>query len=159
METLVEFCKWLENTSWALAVSGAFELYPYLRLLHFTGLVLVVSTTAVVDLRLLGWGPRREGVDQLSAQLRVWNWVGLGITFLGGFLLFVGTASGYIMNPAFQIKMLALLTVIVLRVTIQRKAPVWGSLPEPPAVAKLVGGVELFLWAGMILAAVRIPNY
>jgi len=159
METLVAFCEWLENTSWALAVSGAFELYPYLRLTHFTGLALWVGTTAVVDLRLLGWGRRREGADQLSAQLAVWNWIGLGVTFLGGLLLFVGTASGYIINPAFQIKMLALLTVIVLRVAIQRKAPVWGRSPDAPAVAKLIAGVELTLWIGMILAAVRIPNY
>ena len=106
-----------------------------------------------------GLGRQREGADQLSAQLAVWNWIGLGVTFLGGLLLFVGTASGYIINPAFQIKMLALLTVIVLRVAIQRKAPVWGRSPDAPAVAKLIAGVELTLWIGMITAAVRIPNY
>jgi len=159
MDILVAFCKWLENTSWALAVSGAYELYPYLRLIHFTGLALFVGTTAVVDLRLLGWGRRREGADQLSAQLLTWNWIGLGVTILGGVLLFLGTASGYIINPAFQIKMLALLTVIALRVTIQRKVLAWGGTPNVPAVAKLIAGVELTLWIGMITAAVRIPNY
>jgi hypothetical protein len=151
-------CKWLENTSWALAVSGAFELYPYIRLLHFTGLMLFISTTAVVDLRLLGWGRHSLSADQLFSQVRAWNWIGLAVTFAGGFLLFIGTASGYIINPAFQIKMLALLALIGLRIIIQQKSPAWGRAANVPVAGKLAAGFELVLWVGMILAAVRIPS-
>jgi len=53
-------------------------LFPVIETVHVLGLSLSVGTIAVVDLRLLGLGLRREPVSQVIAQMIPWS--------LGGFI-------------------------------------------------------------------------
>lgn len=158
-DALLNFCKWLENTWWALAIGRSLWAYPVVQAIHFSGLSLWVGTIVVVDLRFLGLGGRRQPANQLAEQLVPWTWTGLGIAVLGGTLLFAASASAFFRNPAFQIKFLLLVVGIAYHLVVQRNAPKWGASLDVPPIAKLATLAELALWISVITAAVEIPNH
>jgi hypothetical protein len=154
------WAKWLEASPWGYPVRTSLWLYPFIQLIHFSGLSLWVGTSTAVDLRLLGVGRRKQTAAQLSEQLFAWNWIGFGIALLGGFLLFSGIASALLVNAAFQVKLVYLVPIaLVWHIIVQRKTHTWGRTEETPAPAKLAALVELLLWLSVVTAAVLIPNY
>ena len=160
MHSLLAFAHWLQNSSWGLSIAGSEWSYPVVQMLHFTGLSLWVGTNIALDLRLMGVGKGRQTPGELSDTLFVWNWIGLAIAVIGGFLLFSVAAGGYVVNPAFQLKLAVLLPLgLILHIIVQQKAHAWSQTPEPPGIAKLAGLTELLLWFGVATAAVAIPYY
>jgi hypothetical protein len=157
---LMAWAKWLETSPWGDPVRHSLWLYPFIQLIHFSGLSLWVGTSAAVDLRLLGVGRQRYTAAQLSEMLFAWNWIGFGIALLGGFLLFSGIASALLVNAAFVVKLGYLVPIaLVWHIVVQRKTRTWGRTEQTPALAKLAGLVELLLWLSVVTAAVLIPNY
>ena len=157
---LITFCNWLENTSWALAISGSTWAYPFVQAIHFTGLSVWLGTSIAVDLHLLGVGKRRQTSSELADSLFLWNWIGLGIAVLGGLSLFSASATTYVINPAFQVKLGILIPLgLVLHIVVQRKVRTWGQTPETPTVAKLAGLTKILLWVFVATAAVTIPYF
>jgi hypothetical protein len=157
---LVSFCKWLETTWWGTGVRTSLWVYPFTQLIHFSGLSLWLGTNAAVDLRLLGVGKKRQTATQLSDALFAWNWIGFGIVVLGGFLLFSATATTYVVNAAFRVKLgIFLPLALIWHIVVQQKTHTWGQTPDTPAVAKLAGLIELLLWVSVVTAAVEIPNH
>ena len=158
-DALLNFCKWLENTSWALAISRSLWAYPVVQMLHFSGLSLWVGTIAAVDLRFLTPAGRGRPAGEFAHQLVPWTWTGFCIALLGGILLFSASASAFFINPAFRVKFALLLLGIAYHIVIQRKAPAWGQAASIPPIARLATFLELALWMGVITAAVEIPNH
>ena len=157
---LVAFCKWLEGTSWGEGARTTLWAYPFIQVIHFSGLSLWVTTNIVVDLRLLGLGRKNLTAAQLSQDLFAWNWISFCIFALGGFLLFSSTATTFVTNPAFRIKLGILFPIaLVWHIFVQRKARTWGLTENTPFAAKLAGLFELLLWLSIVTAAVEIPNY
>lgn len=157
---LMAFAKWLESTSWAVSISGSDWAYPYVQWTHFSGLSLWLGTNLAVDLRLLGVGRKRQSPSELSDALFVWNWIGFGIAVLGGFMLFASSATEYVPNPAFLLKLGVLIPLaLVLHIVVQQKARAWSERPVLPPLARLAGLLELLLWLAVVTAAVSIPNY
>lgn len=152
--------KWLQNTWWALDISGSTWAYPFVQLTHFAGLSLWIGTNLSLDLRLLGVGSKRQTAGQLSDALFAWNWTGFCIAVLGGFMLFSSAATKYVPNPAFEIKLGILVPLgVIWHIIVQRKARTWGQTEEVAPLGKLAGLIELLLWFSVITAAVSIPNY
>ena len=157
---LVAFCKFLEGSPWGTFVRTTDWGYPLIQVIHFSGLSLWLGTNITVDLRLLGIGKRRQTAAQLSSGLFVWNWIGLCILVLGGFLLFSSTATTYVTNPAFRMKLGVLVPVALFwHLMVQQKTRVWGQAQETLPMGKLAGLIELLLWISVVTAAVLIPNY
>jgi hypothetical protein len=160
MSFFMAFARWIQSTSWALYISGSTWIYPFVQATHFTGLSLWFGTNLALDLRLLGIGAKRRTAAELSDALFGWNWTGFCIAIFGGFLLFSSAATKYIPNPAFEIKLGILVPLgILVHIFVQRKALSWGATADTPAVAKLMGLLELLIWFSVITAAVSIPNY
>ena len=59
-DSFLAFCKWLESTWWGTDVRSSLWAYPFMQLIHFTGLSIWLGTTAAVDMRLLGVGKQRQ---------------------------------------------------------------------------------------------------
>jgi hypothetical protein len=159
-QLLLPFAKWLESTWWGTGVRTSLWAYPFIQLIHFSGLSIWLGTNAAVDMRLLGAGNNRQTAAQLSDALLVWNWIGFCVVVLGGFLLFSATGSTYLANPAFQVKLGMLVpTALIWHIVVQQKTRSWGQTADTPAVAKLAGLIELLLWISVVTAAVEIPNH
>ncbi len=156
--SLIIFGYWLQNRSFALAISGSEWAYPLVQAVHFTGLSIWVGTSAIVDLSLLGVGRKSSPSLHLSGALVIWNWIGFGIAVVGGFLLFSISAETYLANIAFLTKLGLLIPLaLALHVVIQLKASTWEKASETPRAAKVAGFTELVLWLCVATAAVLIP--
>ncbi len=158
MEWLLSFGQWLESFSIPTWVRNTLWGYPFVQLVHFTGLSLWIGTIVIVDLRLLGLAGRDQTIAQFSKQFALWKWIGLGIAVTGGFFLFASIATTYIQNPAFQIKVPLVLLGVAYHIVVHRNVDRWDQSPTTPTGAKLAGLFELMLWIGVVLAAVEIPN-
>jgi hypothetical protein len=157
---LMAFAKWLEGTHWALYISGSDWVYPFVQLTHFTGLSLWIGTNLALDFRLLGLGRKRQTAAELSKSLFAWNWTGFGIAICGGFMLFAASATKYVVNPAFLIKLGILIPcALIVHIVNQNKAKVWGATADTLRIGRYMGLLELLLWIGVVIAAVSIPTF
>jgi len=141
------FFEWLSTSPWANAMNGPEWAFPLVQSLHFIGFAFSIGTIAIVDLRLLGWGMRRQSAAELAADLDPWTKVGFVLMLTTGPLLFSADAVTYHHNPSFQFKMAALFVALVFHFTIHRKATGSGI---PPLAAKFAGGLSLLLWTAVV---------
>ena len=142
-----EFFRWLVNSPWSHAINSYEWVFPTIQSLHFIGFALSIGTIAIVDLRLLGFGMRRQGAAELAADLAPWTAVGIAVMLTTGPLMFSTDAVGYHYNPAFQFKMVCLMLALLFHFTLHRRA-VHPNVP--PIVAKLAGAASLLLWSGVV---------
>lgn len=157
---LMAFAKWLEGTHWALYISSSNWIYPFVQLTHFSGLSLWIGTNLALDFRLLDLGRKRQTAAELSRSLFAWNWAGFAIAICGGFMLFSASATKYVINPAFLIKLGILIPVaLVVHIVNQQKAKIWGATADTLRIGKYMGLIELILWIGVVTAAVSIPTF
>jgi hypothetical protein len=160
MEVLMSWAKWLESSPWGYPVRTSLWLYPFIQLIHFSGLSLWIGTNLVVDMRLIGIGRHSQTAAQLQRQLFAWNWTGFGIVVLGGFLLFSSAATTFLENAAFLVKLEYMVPLaLAWHIIVQIKTPQWGQKDSTPIPAKLAGALEICLWLGVAMAAVLIPAY
>ena len=158
-DLLHALAKWLEATGWATVIRTT-RIYPFIQLIHFSGLTVWLGSNTIVDLRILGLGQKRQTAAQLAEALLPWNWIGFSIVVLGGFLLFSGIGTTYLVNAAFRVKLGILVPLaLIWHIVVQRKVRIWGREPETPPIAKLCALIEILLWLCVVTAAVEIPNY
>ena|SRR5215472_11882363 len=152
--------KWLQNTWWALDISGSTWAYPFVQATHCTGLSLWIGTNLTLDLRLVGIGSKRRTASELSRALFAWNWLGLLIAITGGFMLFSSAATKYIPNPAFEIKLGILVPFGILwHVLVQGHARTKERSETVSGFGRFAGLFEFLIWFAVITAPVSIPNY
>jgi hypothetical protein len=157
---LMAFAKWLQGTGWATWISGSTWVYPFVQLTHFSGLSLWIGTNLALDFRLLGLGRKRQTAADLSRSLFAWNWGGFAIAVCGGFMLFSASATKYVINPAFLIKLGILVPcALIVHIIVQQKAKIWGATADTLRIGKYMGLVEIILWIGVVTAAVSIPTF
>lgn len=139
--------EWLTTSPWANAMNGPEWAFPVVQSLHFMGFALSIGTIAIVDLRLLGLGMRRQSASELAADLAPWTVAGIAVMLITGFLMFSADAVRYHVNPSFQFKMMCLAAALLFHFTIHRYAT---RHEVSPVAARLSGGVSLALWTAVV---------
>lgn len=130
----------LNNNEWS---------FPLFECIHISMFAMSVGTIALVDLRLLGIGFRRQTAAQLLRDTSLWTLVGLVTVITSGLVIFTTDPLRYYYNFAFRYKVVCLLVAIVYNYTIHRKVAMSGS---SPGMAKLVGALSLALWISIVFA-------
>jgi hypothetical protein len=143
----VSFFEWLSTSPWANAMNGPEWAFPVVESLHFMGFALSIGTIAIVDLRLLGLGMRRQTASQLAADLDPWTWAGFAVMLITGPLMFSADAVSYHVNPSFQFKMTCLLLALLFHFTIHRRVT---RSEVSPMAARMAGGISLALWTAVV---------
>jgi hypothetical protein len=115
--------------------------------IHFMGFALSVGTIAMVDLRLLGLGMRRQSAAQLAADVAPWTKAGIAIMLVSGFLMFSADAVVYHVNASFRFKMTCLAAALLFHFTVHRWATGEGA---PRAAAVAAGCCSLLLWTAVV---------
>jgi hypothetical protein len=154
--SLLSFCQWLQETDVSVAIREGALLYPIIGGIHLLAIALFGGMVLASDVRLLGWGLRRESVTDLLAQLRAWKWVGGIVVVITGLLLAWCEPIKLYHSKSFWIKM-TLLALVGVHALIFRSS-VYGStaaLDQPltlPMRAKLAAALSLVLWAGIVFS-------
>jgi hypothetical protein len=156
MHFLYEFCKWLQQSSVGTAVAESDWLFPTIETVHIWGIILLVGTTGVLDLRLLGFILPNQRVSDLHHRLIRWTWTGFAVMFTSGSLMFASEATKMYVNGAFRFKMLLVLlaglNALIFETTAFRNVAQWDDTPRTPIGAKLAACFSLVAWVGVIAA-------
>lgn len=146
---------WLETSGVAQAMRQWLWLYPAVEITHIVGVVLLVGSVAMLDLRLLGLSPRLPP-SGLARHLLPWSWLGLALIVPSGLLMFSAHASEWVGNPVFGIK-LALIAAAGGNAWLFHRRGAWRD-GEPSHRARIAGALSLSLRLG-VLACGRLLAY
>src|SRR5258705_13126312 len=103
MFDLLGWCQWLESTPAAAIMRDSTWIFPAVETVHLIGIVLLVGSTSVLDLGLLGFALNRTPISKLTGRVLPWAWIGLAIQLLTGVLLFASEATKTYPNAAFRL--------------------------------------------------------
>jgi hypothetical protein len=135
----------LNNNEWS---------FPVAECVHIVGFALSIGTIAIVDLRLLGLGFRRQSAAQLAKDMAPWTLAGLAIMLTSGPVIFSSDPRMYLFNQSFRFKITALLVAILYNYTVRRGVAL--SDHPSPALGALVGGLSLALWLSVVAGGLFI---
>jgi len=141
------FFQWCLKTSLAQAISQSMWGFAVLETIHIIGLVLVLGSIFVINLRILGFGVKQP-VAQLTRDVAPWGLAGFLLMLSSGIPMFMSAAVTYSGSEPFLIKMILLLTAIVLQIVIYRVCRMKeGSIPS-----RLAACLSLLCWFGVAYA-------
>ena len=153
------FCQAVETTALHRFMSGTSWYFPAVETFHHIGMVLLVGSISLFDLRLLGVAMKGQSVSRIADRLLPATWAGFALMVLTGTLMFATSPlSGqvYCPNKTFQLKLvligLAGLNMGVFHFTVYRRVGDWDKAESTPFGAKLVGSFSVLLWAGVVAA-------
>lgn len=148
------FLEWLELTGIGTFVREGDSIwaFPMVITLHTFGLTVLVGTSAVVNLRLLGVG---QGVIPLPALRPLFRvmWSGFGLNLVTGVLLLMADATTRGSSLFFLMKMVFVATATSTLVLIKRSvfdAP--AGTPSAGPSPRLLAVVSLGAWTAAITA-------
>lgn len=141
---------WLETTALAvwLGESPSVWAFPAVLTLHTTGMAILVGTSWVLDLRLLG--------ISRNIPLSAFRWVfpalalGLIVNLATGVLLFMKNATTWGTSIPFLVKM-SLVVVSVATLVPLRRYVVDGDAAKP-GNARFLAIVSIVAWCGAVTA-------
>ena len=112
---------------------------------------MLIGTLVIVDMRLLGFGMRRQSVPELARYLAPWTLFGVATMIITGVPLFMSEAVKLSSSSPFFYKMIFLLCAVTLHFTLHRKVTA-SSEKQGSMLGKLAGTLSLMCWLGVALA-------
>lgn len=147
--SILSFFTWCENTLLGEAIRDSKWLFPAIESVHLLGLAVIGGAVLMVNLRLLGFGLRRQPVAQLWRDTRPWLLGSLAAMLVSGAMLFTSEATKLYYHGAFWVKMSSLLASILFTFTVVRKVALADPERVRPAWSKAVALISLLFWSGV----------
>ena len=149
------FSQWLDQTQFGHVMRESLYLFPVFETLHVFGIVSLVSSAFLLDLRLFGVGPLRdEPVDKLARWILPWVVAGFTVQLVTGVLMFSAEATRSAVNSFFWYKMAMLVGVginaLVFHTTVYKRVGNWNNAKVAPVGARIYGTFSVILWLGII---------
>jgi len=143
--SLQQIWEWSYSSKTVDVLRNAKYAIPVIQSFHLFGLTLVLGTTVVFNLRLLGLGVRKISMPALTNQLWRLAVGGLLLSAATGILVFIPDPARYAANTAFKTKLVILVMAILFHFTVFRKV-VRAKVPPRPRRAALIAAASLTLW-------------
>ena len=153
---LHNFGEWMKHFGWVQYLSQTAWLYSSVSTVHYFTLFVMVGTSVIVDLRVLGLAATRKPLGQFAEQINPWMWGAFWLAVISGFLMFLTDAGDYLPDTVFKVKMTTILLAVIFTILVQRSISGRGEAPSISGAAKLLAVLSLVFWIGSILAGVEI---
>jgi hypothetical protein len=154
MHFLYSICVWLEQSAVGTAVRDSEWLFPIIETVHIIGIAMLVGSTSVLDLRLMGLTYREQPVSKLAWRFLPWAWIGFVIQIITGGLLLSSEATKMFDNLGFRIKMLLIvlagLNALVFHLIAYQSVGKWENDRVAPLSARAAGLFSILLWFGIV---------
>ena len=144
----------IEYSSLGIAIAESTWAFPTLETLHVIGLVTVLGTIFIMDLRLIGRASTNAAVTALTKDTLPWTWAGFALAAITGSLLFISKASSYMINPYFLTKMglmaIAGANMLYFHFVTFKNIAVWDNSAAMPAGVKFAGATSILFWLAIV---------
>ena len=146
----------MNKLGWARGFADSTWLFPIIETIHIVGIVLLVGSTSILDLRLMGLTYRDQPVSKMAWRFLPWAWVGFLVQVITGGLLFASEATKMIENLGFQVKMLLIvvagINALVFHLIAYQSVDKWENDRVAPFSARAAGLISILLWFGIVAA-------
>ncbi len=157
MQSFTQLLAWLETTRVALFVSESGYGFPVLEMIHVAAISVVFGMIAVLDVRLLGLALNDLKVTDLYRDVIPITWAAFAVAVPTGLLMFIGQATKYSANIAFQLKMalliLSAINMLMFRRFVFPRVAAWDHEAAVPLTGRIAGAVSLLCWMAIVAAA------
>ena len=148
--------QWLADTSLSQGLQRALWLIILLQTVHILGIAMVLSSVAMVELRILGFASAQT-MTQTARRFMPWIWTGLVVLATTGVGLVIGEPRRtFDNNPAFQIKIfmlaIAVAMTIAFQVSLRQNAGLWKAVPSSRKTVSALAIVTFMLWLAIAVA-------
>jgi len=141
----------IQHSEWVRRITKSDHLViAAFQIVHVFGILLLLSSMILVNLRLLGWVLPRESIPAIAREAAPLFWSGLALAVLSGALMFATGTEHYFYNPAFEAKMAMLAASIAVQLGLFRSVARRES--PRPAVARVTVALSMALWFGVAIA-------
>jgi hypothetical protein len=156
----LQFASWLHKTPLSLALQHQVGwLWPLCETIHFAGLALLIGVAGMFDLRLLGFMKRVP--ISVVRDFMPWALVGFALNLLTGMIFVISQPATYFGNYTWWLKvtllLIAGLNAIIFETTYGRRAAAIPAGADTPMVLKVIAGVSLASWFGVLWAGRMLP--
>lgn len=163
MMSLLEMCKWMQETQLSVAIRESIVVFPILEGAHLLAIGLSAGIIAISDLRMMGLIMKKQSASEVFHQLLPWSIVGFAAMLITGFLLFWSEPVKCYLSNSFRYKTLFLflagINVLVFHSSaVYKRMADWEWSENPPRSAKLAGLISLISW-GIVIIAGRTTAY
>jgi hypothetical protein len=157
MHFLLAFSQWCEQTSIGSYVRASLWAFPVIETIHIFGIICLVGSTSILDLRLIGLAFREDSVTKLAKRYMPWAWAGFAVQIVTGSVLFASEATKLYNNISFDCKMLFILlaglNALVFHTLAYRKVAAWDDdAAAAPFSARFAGAFSILLWFAIVAA-------
>lgn len=156
METLIN---WLNETALNEYIMSEEWLWPSLEIVHFFGLCLLLGSSIIFDLRMIGVA-RSIPLKRIEIFMTL-ALVGFTINLMTGTLFVIGDPDRYLPNIAFRLKMLLIVIAgfnvayYILRLRPQVMRGLEGD--QLAGGGRYIAALSLTLWTSIIVLGRIIP--
>jgi hypothetical protein len=133
----------LNNAEWTFALAEC---------VHIGGFAVSIGSIALVDLRMLNLGLRKETAARILRYTEPWTLIALVFVVFSGLMLFLSQADIYLVNQIFPLKMYILGAALIYNFTVHRKVAKMEN--PPPVLNKLVATISLLLWVSVVFGGI-----
>ncbi len=164
---LHSFAVWLSATPISEFIQNVLWIIPAVQTVHILAIAAVLSSVAMVDLRIFGLAGRGVTMADTASRYIPWIWWSLAVLAVTGVTLVTGEPVRSLTNPAFQIKMILLVVAmgvtIGFQATLRRNAGLWDDSARAAGVIRVAAFATLLLWlsiavAGRWIAYMTLPE-
>jgi tryptophan-rich sensory protein len=138
-------------------------IVPAVQTIHILAITVVAASALMIDLRLIGVFSADRPLREVSARFLPLVWWPLLVLLATGAIMIIGEPARSLKNPAFQLKMALLVTVLVVTALYQlllRRDPALGSpASSHRGTATAIATLSMLLWSGIIFAGRWIAYY
>jgi hypothetical protein len=163
MKSLDAFCWWIEHTALSQTIQSVDWIVPAVQTIHILAITVVAASALMINLRLVGVFSADRPLQEVSARFLPLIWWPLLVLLPTGLIMIIGEPARSLKNPAFQLKMALLVTVLVVTLLFQfllRRDPALGSPASTHRAASAgIATASLLLWSGIIFAGRWIAYY
>src|SRR5271169_4782837 len=93
------FCEWLRTTALSQVIQDTSWVIPSVQVIHILSVALVISSAAMLDLRLLGVVGRGQPTAIYARRFLPVIWLTLIVLLCSGTILIIGEPSRELENP------------------------------------------------------------
>jgi hypothetical protein len=129
---------------------------PLIQTVHILGITAVMGSIVMIDLKVLGLALPSQSTGELVRRAMPWFWSALPILALSGLTLVLARPLRYAVNPVFGLKFTMLAPAVLLAAVFHlasvRDPSFWERSRARRASAKVMAGLSLLLWIGVVMA-------
>ena len=152
--SLHQFSQWLAATPASLTIQTHEWIVPAVQSVHILAVAVVVSTSLMLDLRLVGLLGRGQAISAFWGRYLPWTFIALVVLLLTGAVMITGEPGRSLENWVFWTKMATLL--VALTVTLAFAAPMLADRDywehgARRALVRWLGAGAIVLWFAVVI--------